>query len=75
MLAVPEQVVPSHVCPIEQRIHVKPVVLWVMVPSLLMVKSVVGVVGVAKVSEQNNRSSRVSKDLTGFKNLSGLVMR
>jgi hypothetical protein len=62
----------SHVCPIEQRIHTKPVNLCVTVPSPLSIKSVVGVVGVAKAAVQKINNISSNKDLPGFKNLSGL---
>ena len=63
---VPSQVdvVAFHVCPTAQRCHVKPVFLCKTVPSLLMVKSSVGVssgksaakVFVANAKSNNGRS-------------------
>jgi hypothetical protein len=70
--AVPVQVAPFHVCPIAQRIHVMPVVLCVTVPSLLSIKSLVGVVGVAQAKPLKTKKHSNKKDPKGFKNLSGL---
>ena len=44
-LALPVQVVPPQVCPSTQRFHIRPVLVWMTVPSVAVAsKSAVGVV-------------------------------